>query len=78
MKRTTLALMLGIGLTTTMFSIVYGALFRGSIVNLSSIYGSMAPRFDVYAGTAMTMPVGVVTDASASPIAGMLVEPVTP
>jgi NAD(P)-dependent dehydrogenase (short-subunit alcohol dehydrogenase family) len=28
-----------------------------SLVNLSSIYGSMAPRFDVYAGTMMTMPV---------------------
>lgn len=28
-----------------------------SLVNLSSIYGSMAPRFDVYAGTAMTMPI---------------------
>jgi NAD(P)-dependent dehydrogenase (short-subunit alcohol dehydrogenase family) len=28
-----------------------------SLVNLSSIYGSMVPRFDVYAGTAMTMPV---------------------
>ena len=28
-----------------------------SLVSLSSIYGSMAPRFDVYAGTAMTMPV---------------------
>lgn len=28
-----------------------------SLVNLSSIYGSMAPRFDVYVGTAMTMPV---------------------
>lgn len=28
-----------------------------SLVNLSSIYGSIAPRFDVYAGTAMTMPV---------------------
>lgn len=36
------------------------ALERGqpfSLVNLSSIYGSMAPRFDVYAGTSMTMPV---------------------
>lgn len=36
------------------------ALERGqpfSLVNLSSIYGSMAPRFDVYAGTAMTMPI---------------------
>lgn len=28
-----------------------------SLVNLSSIYGSMAPRFEVYTGTAMTMPV---------------------
>lgn len=28
-----------------------------SLVNLSSIYGSIAPRFDVYAGTPMTMPV---------------------
>lgn len=28
-----------------------------SLVNLSSIYGSMPPRFDVYAGTTMTMPV---------------------
>lgn len=28
-----------------------------SLVNLSSIYGSMAPRFDVYDGTSMTMPV---------------------
>lgn len=28
-----------------------------SLVNLSSIYGVMAPRFDVYEGTSMTMPV---------------------
>jgi NAD(P)-dependent dehydrogenase (short-subunit alcohol dehydrogenase family) len=28
-----------------------------SLVNLSSIYGSMTPRFDVYADTAMTMPI---------------------
>lgn len=28
-----------------------------SLVNLSSIYGSMAPRFDTYADTTMTMPV---------------------
>jgi NAD(P)-dependent dehydrogenase (short-subunit alcohol dehydrogenase family) len=28
-----------------------------SLVNFSSIYGSMAPRFDIYAGTPMTMPV---------------------
>ena len=29
----------------------------GNIVNMSSIYGTMAPRFGVYDGTAMTMPV---------------------
>ncbi|WP_230623735.1 oxidoreductase [Stutzerimonas stutzeri] len=28
-----------------------------SLVNMSSIYGVMAPRFEVYAGTSMTMPV---------------------
>lgn len=28
-----------------------------SLVNLSSIYGVMAPRFDIYDGTTMTMPV---------------------
>lgn len=39
----------------------FAAYFRnqghGNIVNLGSIYGSMAPRFEVYAGTTMTMPV---------------------
>lgn len=30
---------------------------RFSLVNMSSIYGIMAPRFEVYAGTPMTMPV---------------------
>ncbi len=39
----------------------FAAYFRqqgaGNIVNMSSIYGVMAPRFSVYEGTAMTMPV---------------------
>ena len=39
----------------------FGLFFRsqgaGNIVNMSSIYGVMAPRFDVYADTHMTMPV---------------------
>lgn len=39
----------------------FGLYFRtqggGNIVNMSSIYGMMAPRFEVYAGTGMTMPV---------------------
>lgn len=39
----------------------FGLYFRrqgaGNILNMSSIYGTMAPRFELYAGTAMTMPV---------------------
>jgi NAD(P)-dependent dehydrogenase (short-subunit alcohol dehydrogenase family) len=39
----------------------FGAYFQkhggGNIVNLASIYGVMAPRFEVYDGTSMTMPV---------------------
>jgi NAD(P)-dependent dehydrogenase (short-subunit alcohol dehydrogenase family) len=30
---------------------------HGNLVNMSSIYGAMAPRFEVYDGTPMTMPV---------------------
>ena len=30
---------------------------HGNVVNMSSIYGVMAPRFEVYDGTPMTMPV---------------------
>ena len=30
---------------------------HGSLINVSSIYGSMPPRFEIYAGTPMTMPV---------------------
>lgn len=29
----------------------------GNLINMSSIYGSMAPRFELYEGTPMTMPV---------------------
>lgn len=39
----------------------FGLFFReqgfGNIINMSSIYGMMPPRFDIYAGTHMTMPV---------------------
>jgi NAD(P)-dependent dehydrogenase (short-subunit alcohol dehydrogenase family) len=39
----------------------FGAYFqgqgRGNIVNMASIYGVIAPRFEIYQGTAMTMPV---------------------
>ena len=30
---------------------------HGNLVNISSIYGSMVPRFEIYEGTEMTMPV---------------------
>lgn len=30
---------------------------RGNVVNISSIYGVVPPKFEVYAGTSMTMPV---------------------
>jgi len=30
---------------------------RGNIVNIASIYGFVAPKFDIYEGTEMTMPV---------------------
>lgn len=39
----------------------FGLFFReqggGNIINMSSIYGVMAPRFEIYADTSMTMPV---------------------
>jgi NAD(P)-dependent dehydrogenase (short-subunit alcohol dehydrogenase family) len=39
----------------------FGLYFReqggGNIVNMASIYGTIAPRFDIYADTPMTMPV---------------------
>lgn len=39
----------------------FAAAFReqghGNIVNMSSIYGTVAPRFEIYEGTPMTMPV---------------------
>lgn len=39
----------------------FGLFFRrqghGNIVSLASIYGMVAPRFEIYAGTEMTMPV---------------------
>ena len=39
----------------------FGLLFRkqgdGNIVNMASVYGTMVPRFEIYAETPMTMPV---------------------
>lgn len=47
----------GYFLTMQIFAKAFEAQGSGAIVNMSSIYGCMAPRFDVYAGTDMTMPV---------------------
>lgn len=30
---------------------------KGNVINMSSIYGTVTPRFDIYQGTPMTMPV---------------------
>lgn len=47
----------GYFLVAQQFGIFFRAQGDGNIVNMSSIYGTMAPRFEVYAGTPMTMPV---------------------
>lgn len=47
----------GYFLVAQQFSLFFRAQGNGNIINMSSIYGSMAPRFEVYAGTPMTMPV---------------------
>lgn len=47
----------GCYLVAQQFALHFRAQGGGNIVNLASIYGTQAPRFDVYAGTAMTMPV---------------------
>lgn len=47
----------GYFLVSQRFGLCFRAQGSGNIVNMSSIYGAMPPRFEVYAGTAMTMPV---------------------
>lgn len=47
----------GYFLVSQQFGLVFRERGGGTIVNMASIYGVRAPRFDVYAGTAMTMPV---------------------
>lgn len=39
------------------FALLFKRQGAGSIVNIGSIYGTMAPRFSLYEGTTMTMPV---------------------
>jgi NAD(P)-dependent dehydrogenase (short-subunit alcohol dehydrogenase family) len=47
----------GYFLVSQQFAIMFRQQGDGNIVNMSSIYGSIAPRFEVYEGTKMTMPV---------------------
>jgi NAD(P)-dependent dehydrogenase (short-subunit alcohol dehydrogenase family) len=47
----------GYFLVSQKFSLYFKANGGGSIVNIASIYGFMAPRFEVYDNTHMTMPV---------------------
>lgn len=47
----------GYFLVAQQFCLAFKAQGYGNLINMSSIYGSMAPRFEVYEDTAMTMPV---------------------
>jgi NAD(P)-dependent dehydrogenase (short-subunit alcohol dehydrogenase family) len=47
----------GYFLVAQQFCIAFKDQGFGNVVNISSIYGSMAPRFEIYEGTLMTMPV---------------------
>jgi len=43
--------------TSQQFSIYFKKQGYGNIINISSIYGEIAPRFEIYKGTKMTTPV---------------------
>jgi NAD(P)-dependent dehydrogenase (short-subunit alcohol dehydrogenase family) len=47
----------GYFLVAQQFCLAFKAQGYGNVVNMSSIYGTMTPRFEVYDGTPMTMPV---------------------
>ena len=47
----------GYFLVAQQFCKVFEAQGHGNLINMSSIYGSMVPRFEVYEGTPMTMPI---------------------
>lgn len=47
----------GYFLTAQRLAVYFVRQGHGNIINLGSIYGVIAPRFDIYAGTPMTMPV---------------------
>ena len=47
----------GYFLVAQQFALFFRKQGGGNIINMSSIYGTLAPRFEVYEGTGMTMPV---------------------
>jgi NAD(P)-dependent dehydrogenase (short-subunit alcohol dehydrogenase family) len=47
----------GYFLVAQQFCLAFKKQGKGNIINMASIYGEMAPRFDMYEGTTMTMPV---------------------
>lgn len=47
----------GYFLVAQQFCLAFRQQGYGNVINISSIYGSIAPRFEVYEGTQMTMPV---------------------
>ena len=47
----------GYFLVAQKFALYFRANGGGNIVNMASIYGTQAPRFEIYAGTGMTTPV---------------------
>jgi NAD(P)-dependent dehydrogenase (short-subunit alcohol dehydrogenase family) len=55
----------GYFLVAQRFALYFRANGGGNIVNMASIYGTQAPRFEIYAGTEMTTPVEYVAIKSA-------------
>ena len=47
----------GYFLVAQRFAVHFASAGGGNIVNMASIYGTLPPRFDVYEGTSMTMPI---------------------
>jgi NAD(P)-dependent dehydrogenase (short-subunit alcohol dehydrogenase family) len=47
----------GYFLVSQQFGLFFRSQHKGNIINMASIYGVMAPRFEIYSGTQMTMPV---------------------
>ena len=47
----------GYFLVAQQFSLFFRTQGYGNIINMASIYGTIAPSFEIYAGTSMTMPV---------------------